>query len=226
MMIRLVSILVLICSCYGQSSPAHNDQDNIAKLASGDGWLWNTTTDCSPACRTITWEKTVRGGNDALKFTVSGPNLGYVAVAISTDEGMGPADDTYICTTASSTVVVHSGYLTAEIPPGITATLATSDVTSSITNGVITCSFYRPMSVTKSVAGSDVTWNVNNQNFNVLYAEGAIDANRSIHYHSLRKHTHGAFNLLKPKGSGAATVHVNYMIMLVVVVTMLCTTLM
>uniref|UniRef100_H2XZZ0 Uncharacterized LOC113475379 n=2 Tax=Ciona intestinalis TaxID=7719 RepID=H2XZZ0_CIOIN len=82
------------------------------------------------------------------------------------------------------------------------------------------------MSVTKSVAGSDVTWNVNNQNFNVLYAEGAIYANRSIHYHSLRKHTHGAFNLLKPKGSGAASVHVNYMIMLIVVATMLSTTIM
>uniref|UniRef100_H2YRA7 DOMON domain-containing protein n=1 Tax=Ciona savignyi TaxID=51511 RepID=H2YRA7_CIOSA len=132
---------------------------------------------------------------------MTGAAQGYLSLAISTDEGMGPADDCYICsatTSGGSTIVFSSAYLTGESPPTILNPI-TTNVQSSVTNGIMTCTFTRPISVSKTVSGNNVTWDVSKQSFNVLFAEGNVTVGGGTTYHSVRKHTHGAFNLLKPK---------------------------
>ncbi|XP_078492390.1 uncharacterized protein LOC100180002 [Ciona intestinalis] len=203
----LASVLLLVCCCNaGTKYPAHNAQDDIKKVASYGRWTWNVSSNCNPACRTVSWEKVAVVGVINVKFTLSGPDVGYMAVSISEDEDMGPADDVYMCVVmppANTSVVVTSGYLTGHGPPTVTGSVGTQS--SSIANGVASCAFYRPLSVSQNVSGTNHTWDVNTGTFNLLFAEGPVTTAGSIRRHTFRAHTHGVFNLFKPEGTGAAS---------------------
>nr|XP_002129252.1 putative ferric-chelate reductase 1 [Ciona intestinalis] len=206
----LVSVLLLVCCCNAGTKtkyPAHNAQDDIKKVASYGSWTWNVSSNCNPACRTVSWEKVDEVGVINVKFTLSGPDVGYLAVSISENEDMGPADDVYICVVMppanTSDVVITSGYLTGHGPATVTGPVPTQ--LSSVANGSVSCTFYRPLSVTRNISGTYHTWDVNTGTFNLLYAEGPVTAAGSIRRHTYRAFTHGVFNLFKPEGTGAAS---------------------
>uniref|UniRef100_H2ZEI8 DOMON domain-containing protein n=1 Tax=Ciona savignyi TaxID=51511 RepID=H2ZEI8_CIOSA len=137
-------------------------QDNIRQLASGSGSVWNVSSTCNPVCSSVQWERSNR--DNMLKFTITGPNTGYIAAAISQDQLMGPSDDTYVCFRSAAEgapIIINSGYLTAQAPPTITGTVETENIVStSIENGIMTCSFYRAFSVTSRIDETNVTWDL------------------------------------------------------------------
>ena len=62
------------------------------------------------------------------------------------------------------------------------------------------CSFIRPLNVSRNFSGTDVSWNLMDTHFNLLYAEGMEMKSGEIIKHTYRTHTHGAFNLLSSDG--------------------------
>nr|XP_002130811.1 uncharacterized protein LOC100184171 [Ciona intestinalis] len=193
----MVATLFALAKCQTLVEPSQ--EDVISLTATGNGRTWIPTANCEPVCRNVTWE---RIGN-MVKFTIVGGSAGYIAVAISSDTNMGPADDSYVCSRATPTsenLSLSSSYLTGHGPPVVVGPVSAENVVSTaIVNGEMECSFFRALGVTKTVETTPATWNIQTTNFNLLYAEGNLLADGSLTYHTHRFHTSQAFTLLPPQ---------------------------
>nr|CAB3247152.1 putative ferric-chelate reductase 1 [Phallusia mammillata] len=129
---------------------------------------------CNPAdagCIQLSW--TFDSAMKSINFTFTSGMLNsgdqYVAIAFATS-GLMENADLYYCTGAEfKSGVIGARYVQpvtdASIPAGITNTDAKNE------NGVFSCSFTREVSITKSIDGSSVTFDMSNP-FHVLYAIG------------------------------------------------------
>ncbi|KAL3980186.1 MHC class I antigen [Sarotherodon galilaeus] len=80
-------------------------------------------------------------GGTAVRYEMTGPSQGYIAFGFSADQMMGH-DDIYVCVTDSSgQAVVQHMYSTGHTTPQAVALGNVYNVTTSVQNGVISCSF-------------------------------------------------------------------------------------
>ncbi|CAK8677248.1 unnamed protein product [Clavelina lepadiformis] len=149
-------------------------------------------------CKTVRWSTDERSPG-FITFTLSGSSAGWIAAAISRDATMGN-DDCYVCareSPASSKVIVTSGHLIGHTSPmGRVPVKADNVLSAVVSDYVMNCTFRRDLAVTKEVQGAEVTWDVREENFRLLYAEGELYDDGGMKLHKFRKSTHDALNLL------------------------------
>ncbi|XP_078491413.1 putative ferric-chelate reductase 1 isoform X2 [Ciona intestinalis] len=132
----------------------------------------------------ITW---VKLGKTSFEFNVTGPATGYVAMAISRDQLMGPDDDVYLCgrtAPTSATLRARTGYLVARGPPVLTADIRSN---MALVTNRLTCQFVRHNNVTKYINNVTTTWDLNKNKFYLLYAAGEINTAGGPSYHNTHR---------------------------------------
>nr|XP_018666975.1 uncharacterized protein LOC108949416 [Ciona intestinalis] len=195
----LMGILFAFSECQSVVEPRWSDCVRPAPF--GYGRTWITSSHCEPTCRNVTWESARQG--TMIKFTITGGSVGYMAIALSSDYVMGPADDAYICSRlkpTSSETVIKSAYLTGHRPPTIVGTVSPENVESiTIAKTIMKCSFYREFNITKLVGTTPVTWDIRTSTFNVFYTEGPVSSNGKALMHEFQARTTRTFTLLTPQ---------------------------
>lgn len=114
-------------------------------------------------------------------MTITGGNgiNSYAGVAFGQVDGMTDAD-LYYCTGSK----LQSAAITSTVPPtdATNADAGLENVSANTTNGVATCSFTRPASVTKTVSGGAQIFNLTQDEHYILLAHGVLTGG-SVSYH-------------------------------------------
>ncbi|XP_076827293.1 putative ferric-chelate reductase 1 [Brachyhypopomus gauderio] len=112
-----------------------------------------------------------------LKFEIFGPSVGYIAIAFSDDKEMGK-DDVYICgKNSGGNIQLQHAVTTGTTTPTTIALGNVTNITTSLTNGIISCSFIsqNTISTTRSAASTN--------SYYIFLANGPVDPNGVIQFH-------------------------------------------
>uniref|UniRef100_A0A8D0AMX4 Ferric-chelate reductase 1 n=1 Tax=Sander lucioperca TaxID=283035 RepID=A0A8D0AMX4_SANLU len=98
-------------------------------------------SNCDPANADCYFMSALMVSGEAIRYEMKGPSNGYIAFGFSDDQNMGN-DDIYICGIGSNGMVqVQHAFSTGRTYPNILPLGNVSDITASVQNGVISCSF-------------------------------------------------------------------------------------
>ncbi|KAF1372743.1 hypothetical protein PFLUV_G00250780 [Perca fluviatilis] len=98
-------------------------------------------SNCDPANADCYFMSALMVSGEAIRYEMKGPSNGYIAFGLSDDQNMGN-DDIYICGIGSNGMVgVQHAFSTGRTYPTILPLGNVSNITASVQNGVISCSF-------------------------------------------------------------------------------------
>ncbi|ETE73610.1 putative ferric-chelate reductase 1, partial [Ophiophagus hannah] len=107
--------------------------------------------------------------NDSVWIEMSGPSEGYIAFALSHDQWMGDGDDAYLCISKVHCADIRTAFLVGRSYPEFDSKIALENISWSLADGLIQCSFRRRIHLPASTGRYNL-----DANYYIFLADGEI----------------------------------------------------